>query len=92
MDRVRSTLQKNPEIRLEDTTFFYDIDVFNKCEQEQKLLLTLECWSDIHPSLVTLPVQWSFTVPYGVLYPLQPDEDIQAVIAALGRVQHGQQS
>ena len=92
VDSVRSTLQKYPEIRLEDTSCFYDIDVFNKCEQEQKILLTLECWSDIHPSLVTLPVQWSFTVPYGVLYPLQPDEDIQAVIAALDRVQRSLQS
>ena len=38
-------------------------------EKNGQLLLNLECWKDIHPSLVTLPVEWNYTIPYGLLYP-----------------------
>lgn len=76
VDRVRDALEAQPQITIEDTSHFYDIEVFNLCEREKKILLTLECWKEIHPSLVTIPVQWEFTVPYGLLYPLHPSESI----------------
>lgn len=76
VDRVRDALEEHPQITLEDTSCFYDIDVFNVCEQEKKILLTLECWKEIHPSLITIPVCWEFTVPYGILYPLHPLENV----------------
>ena len=41
---------------------------FNTCEMTGSLLLTLDAWAGIHPALVTLPVNWDFTVPYGLLY------------------------
>ena len=25
---------------------------------------------------MTIPVDWNFTIPYGILYPLDPDPDI----------------
>ncbi len=76
VDRVRSALEAHPRIAIENTSYFYDIDVFNACEEEKKVLLTLECWKEVHPSLVTLFVDWEFTAPYGILYPLHPDKNI----------------
>ena len=32
------------------------------------LLLTFNEWRGVHPALVTIPVNWPFTVPYGLLY------------------------
>ena len=69
LDDLREMLKMtHPQIIFEDAHYFYDIETFNTCEATGSLLLTLDAWSNIHPSLVTLPVEWDFTVPYGLLY------------------------
>ncbi len=83
VDRVRDELERHPSIRLEDTSRFYDVEVFNACERLGGVLLTLECWSEIHPSLVTIPVRWDFSVPYGLLYPLEPGPLARVFLRAL---------
>ncbi|MEE8792542.1 MAG: hypothetical protein SOI52_04385 [Erysipelotrichaceae bacterium] len=40
----------------------------------------VECWKDVHPSLVTIPVEWNYTIPCGILYPLHAGSDIEAFI------------
>lgn len=77
VDQVRAEVEKHPQIRIEDTPQFYDIEVFNRCVQTRHVLMTLDCWAEVHPGLVTIPVDWPFTIPYGILYQLQPDEDIR---------------
>ena len=51
------------------------MEVFNRCVKTRQPLMTLDCWREVHPSLVTLPVDWAFTIPYGILYTLHPDRD-----------------
>lgn len=80
VDSVRSELEKYEKIKIEDTPRFYDIEVFNRCEQSGAVLLTLDCWADVHPSLVTISVKWNYTLPYGILYPLNCGKDIRQVI------------
>ena len=75
VDQVRNFVEQHPAITIEDTPQFYDMEVFNRCVQTRNPLMTLECWSEVHPSLVTLPVDWDFTIPYGILYALHPDGD-----------------
>ncbi len=57
-----------PAIRIEDTEPFYDISVYNRCVQQGNLLLNVECWKNVHPLLRTIPVDWAYTIPYGLLY------------------------
>ena len=69
LDDLREKLKMaHPQIIFEDANCFYDIETFNTCEATGSLLLTLDAWSNIHPSLITLPVEWDFTVPYGLLF------------------------
>ena len=69
LDKLREILKMtHPQIILEDAHYFYDMETFNACEVTGSLLLTLDAWAGIHPSLVTLPVEWDFMVPYGLLY------------------------
>lgn len=76
-DFIRNDLRRNhPQIRIEDTPHFYDISVFNRCAETQNVLLTLECWKDVHPALVTIPVNWEYSIPYGLMYALNPPEDV----------------
>ena len=80
VDAIRAALRQHPQICVEDTPQFYDIEVFNRCEQTTSVMLTIECWKDVHPALVTIPVEWDFPIAYGLLYPLNPSEEIQRVV------------
>ncbi|MGN1133445.1 MAG: LysR family transcriptional regulator, partial [Oscillospiraceae bacterium] len=53
-DFIRNDLHRHhPEIKIEDTPQFYDLYVFNKCAETGKVLLTIECWQEVHPGLVS---------------------------------------
>ena len=63
-------------VQIIDAPLFYDINVFNKCEEEGNLLITLECWKDIHPAFKTIPISSGETMPYGVVYSKEPSKDV----------------
>ena len=76
-DFLRHELEtRHPEIRIEDTPPFYDLSVFNRCAETGNVLLTIECWQEVHPGLVTIPVDWDYEIPYGLLYSLNAPEDV----------------
>ncbi|MDD6275884.1 MAG: LysR family transcriptional regulator [Clostridia bacterium] len=76
-DFIRNDLETNhPQIKIEDTPHFYDMSVFNRCAETGNVLLTIECWQDVHPGLVSIPVNWDYSIPYGLLYSLNAEEDI----------------
>ena len=52
------------------------MSVFNRCAETGNVLLTIECWQDVHPGLVSIPVNWDYSIPYGLLYSLDADEDV----------------
>ncbi len=72
--------QRHPEIRIEDTASFYDMSVFNRCAETKNVLLTIECWSEVHPGLVTIPVEWDYDIPYGLLYSNDAPEDVRRFV------------
>ena len=80
VDSIREEIRKHPQITIEDTPQFYDINVFNRCEQTQNIMITLDCWKDVHPTLVTIPMDWDFPIPYGLLYALNPSQDVEEFI------------
>ena len=76
-DFLRNDLEKNhPLINIEDTPQFYDLSVFNRCAETGNVLLTIECWQDVHPSLVSVPVNWDYSIPYGLLYSHEAPDDV----------------
>lgn len=76
-DRIRSDLeQHHPEVHIEDTHQFYDLSVFNHCAETGKVLLSIECWQDVHPGLISIPVNWDYNIPYGLLYSQNAPEDV----------------
>ncbi|MGN0658687.1 MAG: LysR family transcriptional regulator [Emergencia sp.] len=76
-DFLRSDLEKNhPAIHIEDTPPYYDLSVFNRCAETDNVLLTIECWQDVHPGLVSIPVSWDYSIPYGLLYSADAPEDV----------------
>ncbi len=83
-DFLRNDLeQHHPQIRIESTQRFYDMSVFNRCAETKNVLLTIECWSEVHPGLVTIPVDWDYAIPYGLLYSNDPPEDVRRFMDAV---------
>ena len=83
-DHIRNDLQKyHPQIEIEDTPHYYDMSVFNRCAETGNVLLSLECWQDVHPGLVTIPVDWDYSIPYGLLYSLKPADHVLRLIRTL---------
>lgn len=84
VDSIRSYLTRNyPSVHIEDTSQHYDMEVFNHCIQKQNCMIIVECWKDVHPGLVTIPVKWNFPITYGIMYPLNPNENILKLINAI---------
>lgn len=81
LNRLRDEIEEqHPLITLTDTPHFYDTSSFNECEQLDCMMETLDIWKDVHPSLVTIPVEWEYTMPYGIVYAKNPSESMQAFI------------
>lgn len=75
VDRVRDYVEKHPAIAIEDTPQFYDMEVFQPLRADAKIPSCPWSAGGRCTALVTLPVDWPFTIPYGILYPLHPDPD-----------------
>lgn len=84
IDSIRNfIMEQHPEIQIVEGPQHYSIDVFNRCEQGNEVLLTLNAWDSIHPSLLTIPSDMNFASPYGLLYPLNPSPAVLEFIEIL---------
>lgn len=82
-DKIREDFQKNhPQIFLNDIPHNYNLSVFQRCINTKSVLLIPECWKNIHPDIISLPVYWDYTVPYGILYSSNPSESVLNFIKA----------
>jgi len=84
IDEIRRFVEtEHTDIQIKNAPPQYTIEMFNRCEASGAILLTLDGWKDVHPSLVTIPVDWKYTIPYGMLYPLKPSNSVQLFVNAL---------
>lgn len=73
LDAMRTEIEKHhPDIHLLEIQNPYDVSVFNECEKMGYIMETLDIWSDIHPSLITLPMEWDYEIPVGIMYSAHP--------------------
>lgn len=74
-DIVHKIKQNCHNIEIIDAPLYYDMNLFNKCEENGYLLVTLECWKDIHPAFKTIPISSGESMPYGIIYSKEPSDD-----------------
>lgn len=88
IDRLRTAIERHhPQIKL-ITVDNYDVDTLNYCEKNNLIMITTTVWKDIHPTMATIPVDWAFRVPYGILYPLHPSPPVKTFINAIKAVKN----
>ena len=76
-------MESQPEIMFEVQDAFYDLDTFNYCEQYNYLMLTSSAWSEVHPALKTVPVNWDLKMSYGLLYAKDAEPEVKRFITVL---------
>ena len=85
VDLLRDDLWKNhPQIQIVDFSF-YDVNAFNQCENNNCVLMAVEKWQYVHPLLKILPVDWGYTIPYGLLHSPAPSPVVQRFLQAVAK-------
>ena len=86
VDQLRDDLwQNHPQINIVDFDF-YGMDIFNRCENTNDVLLAIPGWSNVHPLLKVIPVEWNHCIPYGILHSPTPTPIVQQFLDAAEKV------
>ncbi len=87
MKRMADDIRRDhPHIHLADIPYYYDTGVFNRAVQMGFLTETLDIWKEAHPSLVVLPAEWDYAMPYGIVYPKEPRRPVRQFIDKIARL------
>jgi len=85
VDRLRDDIwQNHSQIRIVDFDF-YSMEVFNRCENSNDVLLAIPGWANVHPLLKVIPVEWEHSIPFGLLHSPQPSETVKKFLEAAQR-------
>ena len=77
-DQLRDAIETAaPDVIIEGTRGRYNLNVFNRAADQNLALLNLTPWQDLHPNLVTVPLDTPLTVNYGVLASRQAPQPVQ---------------
>lgn len=89
VDLLRDDMWQNHEqIHLVDFDF-YSVDVFNRCENSNDVLVAVQAWDNVHPLLKVIPVEWEHSIPYGLLHSKTLSETVARFLGAIQTVLHG---
>lgn len=88
VDELRDDIwQNHSQIQIVDFDF-YSVDVFNRCENSNDVLMAVQAWDSVHPLLKVIPVEWNHSIPYGLLYSPSPSETVKRFLSAIQTVLH----
>lgn len=78
-------LQHHAQINIVDFDF-YSIEVFNRCENSDDMLLVIQSWETVHPLMKVIPVNWSYGIPFGLLYSMEPSDKVKKLLLAIRQI------
>ena len=85
-DMLRDDMMKNhPEINIVDFNL-YNVEAFNRCENNNEVLLAFKSWESVHPLIRIIPVEWDYKMPFGILHSKTPSAKVKRLIKAINKV------
>ncbi len=82
-DKLRDDLWMNhPQIKIIDFDF-YNVSVFNQCENSNDILMAIDSWQSVHPLLKIIPVEWDYFIPFGLLHSPEPTKTVQDFLSII---------
>lgn len=86
LDSLRKEIKESyPTVQFVDSSY-YGVDTFTLCEVNPYVLITQEIYKDIHPNLVTIPLDTPYTMPYGLIYANEQTSATKKFIAAAKKI------
>lgn len=83
VDKLRDDLWMNhPQIKIIDFDF-YNVGVFNQCENSNDILMAVDSWQSVHPLLKIIPVEWDYSIPFGLLHSPEPTKTVQDFLSII---------
>ena len=83
VDKLRDDLWMNhPQIKIIDFDF-YNVSVFNQCESSNDILMAIDSWQSVHPLLKIIPVEWDYSIPFGLLHSPEPTKTVQDFLSII---------
>ena len=68
---------KKYDVIVDTPSLFYDIELFNYCDKENRLLVSIDDWNEVHPRMINIPVaSWDWTIQCSLAW----REDAQQVV------------
>lgn len=83
VDELRDDLKENYSLIHIVDFDFYNMEIFNRCENSNDILMAFSGWSNVHPLLKIITVEWDYKIPYGLLHSHQPSEEVQKFLDAI---------
>lgn len=85
-DAIRDELwAEHPQINIIDVPFF-NVDVFNKCESSNDVLIGMGKWENVHPLLRIVPIEWNYSIPFGILHSPAPSGPVSEFLEAVSKI------
>ena len=85
-DAVRDMIwAEHPQIHIVDVPFF-NVDVFNQCESSNDILIGFGKWENVHPLLRIVPIEWDYTIPFGILHSPNPSNHVSEFLDAVSKL------
>lgn len=84
VDDLRDKLEASG-VRTEDFEMF-NISAYNRAVTENKPIITVEGWEDVHPLLKLIPADWEDSIPFGVFYSPTPTKLVKRFVGLLGSI------
>lgn len=85
-DIIRNDLERNyPNINIKDLEFF-NVDAFNRCVNDNTVLLGVNEWKNIHPMLKIIPIEWEYSIPFGIMYSNKPTSQMELFLKVLTEI------
>ncbi len=78
-------LERIPGIQIAEAPYF-NLELFNRCSNENSILLVNTLWKELHPSLIIKEVDWNYKVPLGMLYSQNSPKEIGDFVLLLAKV------
>lgn len=82
VDQLREDIWKNHSLIHIADFEFYNMHIFNRCENGNEVLLAIPGWANVHPLLKVIPVEWEHSIPYGLLHAPEPSEIVKRFLLA----------
>ena len=78
-------IKNDPTIIIKEFEFLISLFLMN-AKIIKSLLMSVKSWKNIHPLIKTIPVEWDYYMPYGLLFSLEPSRQVIEFVNAVKRV------